>query len=219
MSQMSGFIYLIAILLIPVVLIALMVYLVVSLTNAENKRAAIAKANAISLTPIGKVEIEIFRSFGMAIYGLILSLFLCGFGIFTFFLDPVAALVLGTPTLLAAIPFTFMGIKQLFDNEPNVVITDTHIECKQWPFRRIAWKEIKSVNRLRFMTAGAYAVYINLEVYDEKKVMTHMGSIKKIIYKLNRIFGGSPIAINLTSLKADSDLLLKMVQQHLIAKQ
>ena len=219
MSFITGFLTLIAVVLLPVGLIALMVYMLVRMTNAENIRrnARTLEQMQLSDTPEASVRLKVFTSKGMTIYGMVLASVVLGFGIFTFLLHPVTALVIGWWAVLISSFFLYKLAKQLLNNGPLLVLTDSYIENASWPYKRIEWKNIRRVHKSRLLTAGVVAIYINLEVDNEKALLKGLGVFTRTLYRLNRLFGGSPIQINATALRIEPDELISHIKQFIPA--
>lgn len=220
MSSLTTLLFFVLILLTPIAFMILMVYGVVKLTNTENKKRAHQESgylgNAQSVveweSPRNEdLLLEVHISKRMALYGLFLSAAMLGFGVTFFLLHPVTALVLGWWMCLVGLVFIVNMIRQLGIDTPVVILTTSYIEYAGWPFKRIPWKDIKKSYIRRLPTA----TYLNFEVVDQQKLLLKMGWLSRNIHRLNRIFGGSPIQINLTPLKVDSTRILDLVNQQM----
>ena len=218
MSPLAGVLYFILIILTPIVFIGAMVFLVVWLTNSENKRRIISPGlehpdlgNQWKAPSPEDVLLEVYVSKGMTAYGLLIGLVLLGVGIFSFMLDPVVALVLGWWTALLGMVFVISLLKQLMTDKPSVVLTTKYLEHAGWPFRRIPWSEITQAYTRRVSTG----IYLCLELADQPKWLKQMGIVSRNVNRLNRIFFCSPININVTPLKANAADILAVVNQQL----
>jgi len=215
MSFITGFATLIAVLLLPVGLIALMVYVLVRITNAENSRRNRKMLEQAQLPDLSEsnVRLRVFTSKGMTIYGMVLASIVLAFGIFTLLLHPVTALVIGWWVALVSALLLIKLTKQVLNSEPLLVLTDSYIENASWPYRRVNWKNVKRAHISRLLTAGVVAIYINLEVDNEKELLNGLGLFTKTFYRLSRLFGGSPIQINATALRIKPDELMSHIKQ------
>lgn len=222
MSSLTTLLLFVLVLLTPIAFLALMVWGVVRLTNAENKkRAGHGYRNAVVAqadVELGKPRnedmlLEIYISKGLTLYGIFLSIAMLGFGLAFLLLSPVTALVLGWWVCVLGLVFTAKMIRQLAIDTPMVILTTSYIEYAGWPFRRIPWKGIRNA----YIRSLPTATYLNFEVEEQQKLLQQMGWLKRNVHRLNRIFGGSPIQINLTPFKVDSSRVLEMVN-HQIGK-
>jgi hypothetical protein len=222
MSPLTTLLLFVLALLTPIAFLTLIVWGVVQLTNAENKKRAQLDfrnaGDASSDVKFGKplnedLLLEVHISKSMTLVGLFLSIAMLGFGLAFFLLNPVTALVLGWWLCILGLVFTVKMFRQLAIDTPTVTLTTAYIEHAGWPFKRIPWKEIKKSYIIKLPTA----IYLNFEVEDQQKLLQQMSWFIRNILRMNRIFGGSPIQINLTPLKVDSSRVLEIVK-HQIGK-
>lgn len=199
----------------------LMVFGVVKLTDAENRRrrgeelAQQATSDSAWEPPPEDVLLRVHVSKGMTLLGLFMSISLIGFGLVFLFLDPVTALVLGWWSTLIGLAFLYILLKQLTITEPMVVLTTAYIEHTGWPFKRIPWADIRKSHVRRRVTKGGVSTCLSFEVEDHMRYLRQMNWFSRTANRLNRVFGCSPIYINLTPLKADPARILDLVQQHI----
>lgn len=222
MSSLTTLLLFVLILLTPIALLAFMVWGVVQLTNAENKSRAEQENRSVVVAQadveLGKSRnedmlLEIYISKGMTLYGILLSIVMLGFGLVFFLLSPVTALVLGWWMCIFGLVFIVNMTRQLAIDTPAVILTTSYIEYVGWPFKRIPWREIRKSYIRRLPTA----TYLNFEVVEQQKLLQQMSWLSRNVHRLNRIFGGAPIQINLTPFKIDSSRVLEMVN-HQISK-
>lgn len=144
---------------------------------------------------------ELFGSKAMLFAAVAGSLFLSYTGLW------VLANMAKTPVLafgglflaLYAIRNAYLIGKLLINKAPIVVITDEQIECIQWPFKSIKWKNIDNATLTRMPVSGGYS--LNLDVNNQEQLLSQISPPRRLLWKLGRLFGFSPIAINLLSLK------------------
>lgn len=218
MSPLTGTLYFVLILLAPIAFIGALVFLVVWLTNSENKKRNGAveldqpylAEEEVAHSP-AEVLLEVYFSKVVAFFGFLGALALLGFGVLFLLLDPVTALVLGWWATLLGMLFVITFLKQLMTDKPSVILTTKYLEHAGWPFRRIPWSEITQAYTRRVSTG----VYLCLELADQPKWLKQMGLVSRNMNRLNRIFFCSPININVTPLKANAADILAMVNQQL----
>lgn len=75
----------------------------------------------------------------------------------------------------------------------------------------------KRVHKTRLVTKGIVAIYINLEVDNEKALLMELGFFTRTLYRLNRLFGSSPIQIDATALRIEPDELISHIKQFIPA--
>lgn len=220
MSPLTTLLFFVLILLTPIAFMVLMVYGVVKLTNTENQKRTHQETkylgdarSVVEWEPPRNEDLllEVHISKGMTLYGLFLSTAMLGFGVTFFLLHPVTALVLGWWMCLLGLVSIVNMVKQLAIDTPVVILTTSYIEYAGWPFKRIPWKDIKKSYIRRLPTAN----YLNFEVVYQQKLLLEMGWLSRNIHRLNWIFGGSPIQINLTPLKVDSTRILDLVNHQM----
>lgn len=216
MSVGEVLVYFVLLLLAPLAFMGLMVFGVVKLTDAENRkhrREGLAQQKTSDSAwepPPEDVLLQAHISKGMTLWGLFLSIGLVGFGLAFLFINPVTALVIGWWSTLIGLTFLYSLLKQLTITEPMVVLSTAYIEHAGWPFKRIPWSDIKKAHLCRLVSS----TYLNLEVENHSRYLQQMGWFSRNANRLNRVLGCSPIYINLTPLKVDPAKVLDLVRQH-----
>lgn len=111
---------------------------------------------------------------------------------------------------LYAIRNAYLNGKLLINKTPMVVITDEQIECIQWPFKSIKWKNIDDATLTRMPVSGGYS--LNLDVNNQDQLLSQISPPRRLLWKLGRLFGFSPIAINLLGLRETPKELEEIVR-------
>ena len=128
---------------------------------------------------------------------------------------PVLAIA-GLLLALYAIRIGYLNSRLLIKKTPIIVITDEEIECIQWPFKSIKWKNIDDATLTRIPVSGGYS--LSLYVNNQDQLLSQMSPPRRMLWKLGRLFGLSPIAINLLGLKETPEELEKVVRGKLLLK-
>lgn len=220
---MLEWLILIGVLLVPVALVASMVFIVVWLTTRENK---IREEERIALDiqkqeeakwrePPGELILEIPVSKGMTLWGMLMASALLGFGITFCLMSPVTALVLGWWTSIAGLLSLRLLGRQFLINHPVVVITTECIQYRGWPFRCISWRNVIRASLRRVVMRGGVSVYLNLELNNEKELISQLGKSKGVLFRLQRLFGVSAFSIGLTPLQASPENVLAVAENQI----
>ena len=216
MSAAEVLVYFVLLLLAPLAFMGAMVFGVVKLTHAENRKRRREELARQATSDSGEpqpedVLLRVHISKGMTLWGLFLSICLTGFGLAFLYIDPVTALVIGWWSTLAGLALLYSLLKQLLITQPWVVLTTAFIEHAGWPFKRIPWSDIKAAHLCRLVSS----TYLNFEVEDPSRYLRQMGWFGRNANRFNRMLGCSRIYINLTPLKVDPARILDLARQHI----
>lgn len=224
MSAGAGIFYFVLLLLAPIAFTGLMVYGVVRLTLAENKKlkreetARLTTPETVWQQPQpADVLLEIHISKGMTLWGLFLCVCLIGFGL-AFMSNPVTALVLGWWTTFGGLIMLFKLLGQLSRTRPMVVLTTSYIEHARWPFKRIPWCDIRGCYTRTIAGKGGVSTYLCIEVEDQNKYLRQMNWLNRSINKLNWLVGCSAIHFGVTPLKINPSELVRLIQEQIRSK-
>ncbi len=144
---------------------------------------------------------ELLGSSIMLFVAMVSSIFLAyvGLWILANLVETPVLAIAGLLLALYAVRNTYLNGKLLINKTPIVVITDEQIECIQWPFKSIKWKNIDGATLRRMPFSGGYS--LNLDVNNQDQLLSQTSPPSRLLWKLGRVFGFSPIAINLLAFR------------------
>jgi|GEM_PF-4266913 len=156
-------------------------------------------------------KIYFFYSKAMLVYYLVICIIFVAFGAWSLIFYPVIFIVIGFWGLLPSIPGIFWAISQIIKESPRIIISGENIEYVEWPFKILKWENIRSAYLRTLPSKGFMSTFLVFETDNEIELLKTVKFIDRILWKSGKIFGLSPIIINLTNIDVVPEKILEII--------
>ena len=146
-----------------------------------------------------------------------------------FFLQPEGLIrLLGVVFLCVGLAICVYSIRQILDKRPRLIIDDAGLDDRSIGVGKIAWRDIESVY-VKTSTAPVEvasgvilpmdgAQVLCLRVAAPEKYLALMRQPFRTLVKINAMFGYTPLALNLSSIKGNPQDVIDCVAKRLDAQ-
>ncbi len=134
-----------------------------------------------------------------------------GFVVLGVFLTLHEHQIVGGMTIMFFGACTLMGVRQLFDNRPRLVIDDSGVWDRTLEVGVIEWPDIRGA----FIKTMSGHAFVCLELRDPVKYTSRLSPIVRRTVSLNQSLGFTDLSLNVAGTDLSADRVLEIILQEL----